>query len=76
MEDNPGNKKKKTDIRTKRDLAKIGMTVSMGTLVATGFMKGKIHNTLHIGSGIALVAFSYWHYTLYNSKPKKDSSFK
>ena len=76
MEDKPGKKKKKSDIRKKRDLAKVGMIVSMGSLVATGFLKGKAHKSLHVGSGLALIGFSYWHYTLYTSKPEKDSSYQ
>jgi hypothetical protein len=48
----------------KRDLAKIGMVTAMGTLLVTGFM-GKEASRLHIGSGLALIGFSYWHYRLY-----------
>lgn len=48
----------------KRRLAKIGMALSMGTLVYTGF-RGKEAATVHIGAGLALVGFSFWHYRLY-----------
>jgi hypothetical protein len=51
-----------------RDLAKIGMVASMGTLLITGFL-GRKASRLHIGSGLALIGFSYWHYRLY--QPKK-----
>lgn len=54
-------------IREQRELAKIGMVASMGTLLATGFM-GREASRLHIGSGLALIGFSYWHYTLYQPK--------
>ncbi len=52
----------------KRSIAKIGMALSMGTLVYTGF-RGEETRTLHIASGLALVGFSYWHYSLY--QPRK-----
>jgi hypothetical protein len=51
-------------LKEKRDLAKLGMIASMGTLLVTGFM-GREASRLHIGSGLALIGFSYWHYTLY-----------
>ena len=54
-----------------RDLAKLGMVAAMGTLLVTGFM-GKEASRLHIGSGLALIGFSYWHYRLY--QPKTPSS--
>ena len=59
------------DIKTKRDIAKYGMAVSMGTLLITGFMKGKGSTALHVGSGLTLIGFSYWHYSLYQSKKQK-----
>ena len=58
--------------KTKRTLAKAGMAVSLGTLVATGLMETSKTETLkkvHLWSGFALVGFSYWHYSLYNKKP-------
>jgi hypothetical protein len=56
-------------MQEKRDLAKFGMVASMGTLLVTGFM-GREARRLHIGSGLALIGFSYWHYTLYQTRPK------
>ncbi|WP_319523041.1 hypothetical protein [uncultured Desulfosarcina sp.] len=53
--------------KEKRELAKIGMVASMGTLLVTGFM-GREGSRVHIGSGLALIGFSYWHYTLYQPK--------
>ncbi len=55
--------------QTRRNLAKIGMAASLGTLVATGLMETSKTETLkrvHLWSGFALVGFSYWHYSLYN----------
>ena len=54
-------------IKKQRELAKIGMAVSMGTLLATGFM-GQKAGRAHICSGLALIGFSYWHYSLYQTK--------
>jgi hypothetical protein len=45
----------------------LGMVAAMGTLLVTGFM-GKEASRLHIGSGLALIGFSYWHYKLYQPK--------
>ena len=52
---------------SKRSMAKIGMAASLGTLVGTGLLgTGKpAVRRLHLWAGIALVGFSYWHYTLY-----------
>jgi hypothetical protein len=58
-------------LKEKRDLAKIGMVASMGTLLVTGFM-GREASKLHIGSGLALIGFSYWHYTLYQPDTPKQ----
>lgn len=55
----------------KRTLAKAGMALSLGTLVATGLLETSKSETLkktHLWSGFALVGFSYWHYSLYNRK--------
>ena len=60
--------KKKSPSEDKRSLAKIGMALSMDTLVYTGF-RGEETRTLHIASGLVLVGFSFWHYSLY--QPKK-----
>jgi len=71
----PGKKvSKKTDFLStaeKRDLAKLGMVVSMGTLMVTGFM-GREASRMHIGSGLALIGFSYWHYRLYQPNSPKQ----
>ncbi|GBC63514.1 hypothetical protein DENIS_4508 [Desulfonema ishimotonii] len=66
-------KPKKNDLSTQRNIAKIGMALSMGTLVYTGF-RGKEAATLHIGAGLALVGFSFWHYRLYQPKTTNRGS--
>ncbi len=54
-----------------REAAKLGMAVSLGTLVTTGLLS-RLSGTwspgarnLHLCAGVALVGFSYWHWTLY-----------
>lgn len=67
----------KLDLDTKKELAKIGMTATMGITVLTSFyMKNKTMKYLHIGAGAALVGFSYWHHTLYRPDKKKKESKK
>lgn len=59
------------DLDTKKEIAKIGMTASMGITVATSFyMKNKFMKNLHIGAGVALVGFSFWHHMLYQPTDK------
>lgn len=66
----------KSALARKRDLAKAGMAVSMGTLLATGFFervtsdRGALARDLHLVSGLALVGFSYWHWSLYQRDVK------
>lgn len=65
------------DLDTKKEIAKIGMTASMGITVATSFyMKNRLMKNLHIGAGVALVGFSFWHHMLYqpNEKTKKTDT--
>lgn len=58
-----------------RSVAKIGMTLSMGALVATGLMRGRGARTLHVWSGVALIGFSVWHHALYRPVPSgRDGS--
>jgi thiosulfate reductase cytochrome b subunit len=54
----------------RRDQAKLGMSVAMGTLVATGLLSRlsgwtDTSRTVHLCAGVALVGFSYWHWSLY-----------
>lgn len=58
------NRHSDADLTRKRDLAKLGMAVSLGTLVYTG-LRGREAAGLHVGAGIALIGFSFWHYRLY-----------
>ena len=62
---------KNTPLKDKKKYAKIGMTVSLGVLTATGFMRGTGSKTLHIWSGAALIGFSLWHHMLYQPKTEK-----
>lgn len=57
-----------SSLKEKRSMAKTGMIVSMGALVVTGFMRNRESSALHVGSGLALIGFSYWHYKLYEPK--------
>lgn len=53
--------------RTKRELAKLGLTVCLGVLVATGASRSRTSRRWHIIAGTALVGFSVWHHFLYPS---------
>lgn len=61
------------DLQKRRKQAKIGLGVSIGLLVATGFGGSKAAKRLHIASGVALVGFSIWHHRLYGTKGRKKS---
>lgn len=70
----------KSNLAVQRDQAKLGMYVAMGTLVATGFlsrMSGwtQTSRTVHLCAGIALVGFSYWHWTLYQQTRNSAGRF-
>jgi len=63
------------DLRRKRSLAKTGMTASLGILAATGIMEGlgkrsRTVRSLHVLSGLSLMGFSLWHYSLYGTGPR------
>ena len=63
------------DLDTKKEIAKIGMTASLGIVTATSFyMKNDLMKNLHIGSGVALIGFSFWHHMLY--QPDKRENIK
>lgn len=55
-----------------RTAAKIGMSISLGALVATGFLPGSRSRRLHIWSGLALVGFSIWHHSLYQARTRNS----
>ena len=58
-------KERRASLERKRSAAKVGMTLSMGALIATGLMRGRGARTLHIWSGVALLGLSVWHHRLY-----------
>jgi len=59
------------DLEVQKEIAKVGMTVSMGLTVATAFkMKNRNMKNLHVTAGVALVGFSLWHHMLYQGKNK------
>ena len=60
-------------VKNKKKVAKVGMTVSLGSLVLTGLMHFKGHKSLHTWSGIALLGFSFWHHRLNKRKSKKQT---
>ncbi len=63
---------KEIDLDTKKEIAKIGMVASMGITVGTSlYMKSKTMKNLHVGAGVALVGFSFWHHMLYQSEKKE-----
>ncbi|PSM51463.1 hypothetical protein [Campylobacter blaseri] len=65
------------DIVTKKEIAKIGMTVSMGLTVLSAFnLRSRFSKNLHIISGAALVGFSFYHNSLYDKSEKKPTSIK
>ncbi|NCC26197.1 MAG: hypothetical protein EOM25_13545 [Deltaproteobacteria bacterium] len=55
-----------------RHLAKLGMSVSMGVLIFTGFHRTRETRPWHVLAGASLVGFSIWHHMLY--KPRSGAS--
>jgi hypothetical protein len=55
-------------LKNKKKVAKMGMTLSLGSLVLSGLMHFKGHKSLHTWSGIALLGFSFWHHRLNKKK--------
>ncbi len=62
------------DRETKKEVAKIGMTLCLGVTVLTApLLKGnKTMKNVHTGAGLALTAFSLWHHFLYQADKKKN----
>ncbi len=60
-------------VKDKKKVTKVGMTISLGSLVLTGLMHFKGHKSLHTWSGIALLGFSFWHHRLNKRKSKKQA---
>ncbi|MDR1614628.1 MAG: hypothetical protein LBS26_03560 [Campylobacteraceae bacterium] len=64
--------KVENNLTTKKEIAKVGMTASLGILTISAFMlKNKSAKKVHVAAGAALIGFSYWHHTLYQSKEQK-----
>ncbi len=65
------------DIEIQKEVAKIGMTATLGTTVATSmFMKNKTAKKVHVIAGVAFCGFAFWHTILYESKNKKNRTLK
>ncbi|PIE56756.1 MAG: hypothetical protein CSA34_01965 [Desulfobulbus propionicus] len=58
---------KKTDLETRKELAKIAMTAALGVTVLTAplLKRNKLAKNIHTGAGVLLVGFSLWHHYLY-----------
>lgn len=56
--------------KQKQRVAKYAMTGTMAMLVYTGLKKGKTAKKLHIVSGVALMALSFYHTSLYPYKSR------
>ncbi len=60
------------DKELQREVAKIGMTATLGVTVATSlFMKNRVAKKAHIMGGVAFCGFALWHTMLYDPKSKK-----
>jgi len=63
-------KKIKFDLEIQKEVAKIGMSATLGVTVVTSmFMKNSIAKKSHIVAGVAFCGFALWHHMLY--QPKK-----
>lgn len=62
----------KLDLEVKKEVAKIGMTATLGATVVTSmFMKNKLAKKTHVIAGVAFCGFALWHHTLYKPTDKK-----
>lgn len=53
-------------LEKQKEVAKVGMGISLALTASTALlMKNPAASKLHILSGVALVGFSLWHYSLY-----------
>lgn len=65
-------KELKIDLEVQKEIAKIGMTATLGATVVTSmFMKNSIAKKTHIVAGVAFCGFALWHHMLY--QPKKSN---
>ena len=73
-------KEQKTfDLELQKEVAKIGMTATLGATVVTSmFMKNKLAKNTHIVAGVAFCGFALWHHMLYQPKKsqKNENSIK
>ena len=61
------------DLEVKKEVAKIGMTATLGATVVTSmFMKNKVMKKTHVYAGVAFVGFALWHHSLYTPSKKKN----
>jgi uncharacterized membrane protein len=72
-EEKKGKKDMKIDLEVQKEVAKVGMTATLGATVVTSmFMKNSVAKKVHVVAGVAFCGFALWHHTLYQSKkPKK-----
>ncbi len=62
----------KLDLETKKEIAKIGMTASLGvTVLSAMYLKNRTMRQVHTGAGLALAGFCLWHHFLY--QPTKSA---
>lgn len=62
------------DLELQREVAKIGMTATLGATVATSmFMKNKFAKNTHVIAGVAFCGFALWHHMLYQTKKTPKS---
>ena len=65
-------KELKFDLELQKEVAKIGMSATLGATVVTSmFMKNKITKNTHIIAGVAFCGFALWHHMLYQPKKQK-----
>ncbi|XQC05723.1 hypothetical protein ACOAJ8_00945 [Arcobacter cryaerophilus gv. pseudocryaerophilus] len=67
----------KFDLELQKEVAKIGMSATLGATVVTSmFMKNKIAKNTHIIAGVAFCGFALWHHMLYQPKKSKKENEK
>ncbi|HKM19542.1 MAG TPA: hypothetical protein VJY14_05710 [Aliarcobacter sp.] len=70
-------KELKFDLEVQKEVAKVGMSLTLGATVVTSmFMKNKIAKNTHIVSGVAFCGFALWHHMLYQAKKSKKEDKK
>ncbi len=70
-------KELKFDLELQKEVAKIGMSATLGATVVTSmFMKNKIAKNTHIIAGVAFCGFALWHHMLYQQKKSKKENEK